>query len=142
MRHDSHVRTDLLNAGLSRDKAKLLAERTRAALKENGTWDPRAHSGRREGAYSDYISVTTPSGWIVGHPTGSATVKVRGCDEFRRYALYWLRQELLTDGSGDRLTAKLTAEEIVGAYQRGKISAAVRDGMLRSEGYELAKDSR
>jgi hypothetical protein len=102
--HDSHVRTDLLNAGLSRRAAKLLAERTLAALKENGTWDRTAHWGRREGEGTDRIAVTSPAGWYDGHPTGSATVKVRGCDGFRRYALLWMKAELRSAGYGDLLT--------------------------------------
>lgn len=35
---------------------------------------------------------------------------------------------------------KLTAEEIINAWRKGRISAELRDNMLRAEGYELAKD--
>ena len=35
---------------------------------------------------------------------------------------------------------KLTAEEIIDAWRKGRISASLRDGMLRAEGYELKKD--
>ena len=35
---------------------------------------------------------------------------------------------------------RLTAEEILREFHKGRISARMRDGMLRAEGYELAKD--
>lgn len=35
---------------------------------------------------------------------------------------------------------KLTAEEIINEWRKGRISAHLRDVMLRSEGYALKKD--
>lgn len=41
---------------------------------------------------------------------------------------------------GKPMTSRLTADEIIEAWRKGRISASLRDGMLRAEGYELAKD--
>lgn len=100
VRHDSHVRTDWLNAGMSRAKAAKLVEQADAIITADiGKWDVRNHShlGRRE-SYCDFIAVTSPGGWNENH-AGSATVKVRGCDGFRRYALLVLRELVSEYGS-------------------------------------------
>jgi hypothetical protein len=40
----------------------------------------------------------------------------------------------------DTTEPRLTAESIIHEWRKGRISASLWDGMLRAEGYELAKD--
>jgi hypothetical protein len=101
MYHDSHVRTDWLNAGMGRVTAQRLIDTVEPMLREYGAISKYAHTGRRD-PNTDFIQVTSPNGWGEDHP-GSATVKVRGCDAFRRYALGMLKAELISGGGAERL---------------------------------------
>jgi hypothetical protein len=98
--HNGHIRSDWLNAGMGRTTAQRLIDNVTPILRENGAFGEYAHAGRR--GPTDFLQVTSPNGWGDNHP-GSATVKVRGCDDFRRYALGMLKAELISGGGAERL---------------------------------------
>lgn len=83
--HDSRILSEWLPMGASRAKMETFRARLQEALRNMGSFDAHAHRGRRDSASCDYVSVTSPGGWIAGHD-GSATIKVRGCSNFRRQA--------------------------------------------------------
>jgi hypothetical protein len=86
IRHNGHILSSWLDAGMSLAKAKQLAAATQAELAAAG-WAPgwEAHPNRRS-LDGDYVAATSPSGWRANH-AGAATLKIRGCDHYRAAAL-------------------------------------------------------
>ncbi len=90
MIHNGHIRSQWLDAGMSRARAIDLANRAEIMLASEGYDFARRNypHGLRHARDSmpDTLTATSPGGWRENHP-GASTVKVRGCDAFRSHAL-------------------------------------------------------
>lgn len=101
--HDSHILSDHLDAGLTRTIAQRLIEQALPIMEQRGY--PKIstdHNGRRDAYSCDRMTVTSPGGWTAGH-IGPATIKMRGCDHYRRQADAVLKELLYQSPDAHRL---------------------------------------
>ena len=90
--HDSNIRSLWLPVALTKAEATRLADTIRTALDGDYPYDALraadadAHSGLR-GGNPDAITITKPARWYAtGIDAGRHTVKIRGCNRYRRAA--------------------------------------------------------